>query len=153
MKCPKCSRQRSRVVDSRRNEDFTAIRRRRVCLHCNERFTTYERLLMEVLMVVKQDGSRQPYDREKLIHSILKSCAKRPVSTADIEKIVDSLERRDDIQLRREISTKEIGDRVLAKLKDLDSVAYIRFASVYQRFNDVEAFIDALAAIRKEKDS
>lgn len=150
MKCPYCGYTEDKVVDSRPTEDNTAIRRRRECLECHERFTTYEKIEEMPLIVVKRDGSRQPFDREKLIQSIMKSCVKRPVTTSQIEKLVDGLERRATNQLRREIASQEIGQMVLDSLKRLDSVAYVRFASVYRDFEDVGSFLAELKALQSD---
>ena len=140
MKCPYCSHSDTSVLDSRDSDDLTTIRRRRECLHCQKRFTTYERSEMATLIVVKKDGSRQPFDRQKLITGMMKACEKRPVTLETIENAVDDIERdlrnRDSI----EIESKIIGNLVMKKLKGIDKVAYIRFASVYRQFEDVESF-------------
>ena len=140
MKCPYCSHSDTSVLDSRESDDLTTIRRRRECLHCQKRFTTYERSEMATLIVVKKDGSRQPFDRQKLITGMMKACEKRPVTLETIENAVDDIERdlrnRDSI----EIESKIIGNLVMKKLKGIDKVAYIRFASVYRQFEDVESF-------------
>ncbi|MCI6603079.1 MAG: transcriptional regulator NrdR [Clostridiales bacterium] len=151
MKCPYCGYIEDKVIDSRPTEDHLAIRRRRECLSCHERFTTYEKQEELPLFVIKRDGSRQPFDREKLIQSIMKSCVKRPVTTAQIEKLVDTLERNAMNQLKREISSREIGEQVLAALGNLDDVAYVRFASVYRDFDNVESFLSELHRLQSVK--
>lgn len=148
MKCPYCAYSEDKVVDSRPTEDDTAVRRRRECLRCHRRFTTYEKTEEMPLVVVKKDGSRQPFDREKLIQSILKSCVKRPVTTAQIEHLVDNLTSSVMNQLQREISSAEIGERVLNQLRELDAVAYVRFASVYRDFEDVGSFLRELKSLQ-----
>lgn len=141
MKCPNCEGNDDRVVDSRPAEDGSFIRRRRECLLCGRRFTTYEKIEDMPLMVIKKDGSRQPFDRQKLLIGIMKSCEKRPVTTRQIEDLIDQVERAAGNALKREISTWEIGELVLRELKDLDEVAYIRFASVYRDFGDIRSFL------------
>lgn len=141
MKCPNCEGNDDRVVDSRPAEDGSFIRRRRECLLCGRRFTTYEKLEDIPLMVIKKDGSRQPFDRQKLLIGIMKSCEKRPVTTRQIEDLIDQVERAAGNALKREISSREIGELVLKELKDLDEVAYIRFASVYRDFGDIRSFL------------
>jgi transcriptional repressor NrdR len=140
MRCPHCGYLEDKVIDSRPTDDGTSIRRRRECMLCQERFTTYERYENMPLMVIKKDGSRQPFDRSKLINGILKSCEKRPISIQQITKIVDTIERQQENNLRREVSTRELGERVLQQLRDIDEVAYIRFASVYREFSDIGSF-------------
>ncbi len=142
MKCPYCSANDDRVVDSRENRDGLAIRRRRECLSCQRRFTSYERLEDIPYMVVKRDGSRAEFDRSKLLAGLRKACEKRPVSPRDLETMVDEVERRLSESEDREISTTDIGAFVMSGLKDLDQVAYVRFASVYRQFEDIEAFMD-----------
>lgn len=151
MKCPFCGHTEDKVIDSRPTEDFSAIRRRRECESCHERFTTYEKTEVMPLIVVKKDGSRQAFDREKLIQSILKSCVKRPVTTAEIENIVDHLASEWQNHFRREITSTEIGEKVLEQLKQLDDVAYVRFASVYRDFEDVNSFLRELNQLQFDK--
>ena len=153
MKCPYCSHFDTAVLDSRDSEDLATIRRRRECLKCEKRFTTYERIEMIDLVIIKKDGSRQNFSREKLLNGIRKATEKRPVSTDDIERSVDAIER----ELRRkdntDIPSRTLGEIVMRKLKMLDKVAYIRFASVYRSFEDVESFkeeIKNLTRIRKK---
>lgn len=152
MKCPYCGHTEDRVIDSRPTEDSTAIRRRRECESCHKRFTTYEKTEVMPLFVVKRDGSRQAFDREKLIQSILKSCVKRPVTSHEIEGLVDQLAAELMNQFRREITSQEIGERVLEKLKAIDDVAYVRFASVYREFEDVESFLQELLRMQSDRE-
>lgn len=144
MKCPNCEGNEDRVVDSRPAEDGSFIRRRRECLLCGRRFTTYEKIEGMPLMVIKKDGSRQPFDRQKLLIGIMKSCEKRPVTTGQIEEVIDRVERAAGNALRREIISSQIGELVLKELKDLDEVAYIRFASVYRAFGDIRSFFSEI---------
>ncbi|MDD2426486.1 MAG: transcriptional regulator NrdR [Eubacteriales bacterium] len=144
MRCPYCSSNDNKVVDSRPSDDDSTIRRRRECCNCGERFTTYERVELMPLMVIKKDGSRQPFDREKLIAGIMKSCEKRPVTTAQIEEIVHTIEQSEGNKLRREIPSSEIGELVLEQLRGIDEVAYIRFASVYREFSDISSFLEEM---------
>lgn len=150
MRCPRCGHPDDKVIDSRPTDDGISIRRRRECMSCQERFTTYERIENMSLMVIKKDGSRQPFDRNKLINGILKSCEKRPVSIQQITKIVDTIERQQENSLRREVSTRELGERVLQQLRDVDEVAYIRFASVYREFNDINSFFVEINSLTSE---
>lgn len=152
MKCPFCGHTEDRVNDSRQVDDGESIRRRRECLNCKQRFTTYERVEKINLFVIKQDGSRQLFDREKLIQGILKSCVKRPVTLEQIEKIVNQIENYNSNLLSKEITSKEIGEQVMAQLKDIDEVAYIRFASVYKDFDDLQSFINELHYIMEPDD-
>ncbi|HZK42225.1 MAG TPA: transcriptional regulator NrdR [Clostridia bacterium] len=144
MKCPNCEGNEDRVVDSRPAEDGSFIRRRRECLLCGRRFTTYEKIEGMPLMVIKKDGSRQPFDRQKLLIGIMKSCEKRPVTTGQIEEVIDQVERAAGNALRREITSSQIGELVLKELNDLDEVAYIRFASVYRAFGDIRSFFSEI---------
>ncbi|HZJ91251.1 MAG: transcriptional repressor NrdR [Clostridiaceae bacterium] len=149
MRCPYCNFSDNKVIDSRPSDDDSTIRRRRECCNCGERFTTYERVELMPLMVIKKDGSRQPFDREKLIAGIMKSCEKRPVTTAQIEEIVHTIEQSEGNKLRREIPSFEIGELVLEQLRGIDEVAYIRFASVYREFADVSSFLEELGGLFK----
>ena len=142
MKCPYCEFEESKVVDSRPTDEGEAIRRRRECLQCGKRFTTYEKVETTPLMVVKKDGSRQMFDSQKLLNGIMRACKKRPVATKDMERIVADIESTMQNQLQREISSEEIGEMVMARLKKVDEVAYVRFASVYRQFKDVSTFIE-----------
>lgn len=144
MRCPACDDPESKVVDSRPSEDDTAIRRRRECLNCGRRFTTYERLGDNPLIVVKTDGSSEAYDRQKLMRGLLTACAKRPIAPEQIASLIDATETELRNASCSEIKSKELGDLVLAKLGSLDEVAYVRFASVYKDFQNVEEFAVAL---------
>ncbi|MEG0302344.1 MAG: transcriptional regulator NrdR [Gordonibacter sp.] len=144
MRCPACGDPESKVVDSRPSEDDTAIRRRRECLNCGRRFTTYERLGDNPLIVVKTDGSSEAYDRQKLMRGLLTACAKRPIAPEQIASLIDATETELRNASCSEIKSKELGDLVLAKLGSLDEVAYVRFASVYKDFQNVEEFAVAL---------
>ena len=144
MKCPFCGHEEDKVVDSRSSSEGLAIRRRRECLSCGKRFTTYEHIEEQQLMVSKKDGRREPFDRTKLLGGLVKACEKRPVSMDDLEALVDELERELSQQFEREVPSKEIGERVMRRLHALDPVAYVRFASVYREFKDVEQFMREL---------
>jgi transcriptional repressor NrdR len=144
MRCPFCSHDEDRVIDSRPSDEGSAIRRRRECIACGARFTTYEKIENMPLLVIKKDGTREAFNREKLIAGILKSCEKRPVSTAQIESIVNGIEAQSQNALKREITSQEIGELVMDGLKRVDEVAYVRFASVYRQFKDVNSFLEAL---------
>ena len=151
MRCPQCDDDKSRVVDSRDSGD--SVRRRRQCSGCDERFTTYERVHTRRLRVVKLDGRREEYSREKLLASLLKACAKRPLTMASLEKLTADIETALNDTGRREISSQTIGELVMDKLRQLDRVAYIRFASVYRDFQDAESFIVAANALLKGQDA
>ncbi len=150
MKCPYCEYQESKVVDSRPTDEGQAIRRRRECISCGKRFTTYEKIEELPIVVVKKDGNRQVYDRNKLMNGIIKACEKRPVSMAVIEQTVDDIEKTIFNSLENEITSVQIGELVMNKLKDVDEVAYVRFASVYRQFKDVNSFMDELKKILGE---
>ena len=151
MKCPHCGFQESKVVDSRHSEDGTSIRRRRECLNCQKRFTTYETVESLPIIVVKRDNSRQPFDRNKIMNGMLRACEKRPVSMQDLENAVNEIESMVQNSLEREITTEFIGEQVMEKLKALDEVAYVRFASVYRQFKDIHSFMQELNKILEEK--
>ena len=151
MKCPFCGHQEDKVVDSRGSGDGASIRRRRECLSCGKRFTTYEHVEEQPLMVVKKDGRREPFDRHKLLAGLVKACEKRPVSMDDLERLVDELERELSQQFEREAPSREVGERVMKKLHALDPVAYVRFASVYREFKDVEQFMRELKDLLAQK--
>ena len=144
MKCPFCGHQEDKVVDSRSSSDGVAIRRRRECLRCGKRFTTYEHVEEQPLMIIKKDGRREPFDRHKLLAGLVKACEKRPVSMDDLEQLVDELERELSQHFEREAPSREVGERVMKRLHALDPVAYVRFASVYREFKDVEQFMREL---------
>ena len=152
MKCPYCGFEESKVIDSRPAEDGEKIRRRRECVNCKKRFTTYEAIENIPIMVIKKDKSREPFDRNKLLNGILKSCEKRPVSINDIEKIVDDIEY--DLQNsleNREISSSDIGIYAMDALKKIDEVSYVRFASVYRQFKDINTFMEELSKLLNGK--
>ncbi len=141
MRCPFCENADTRVIDSRPTEEGHAIRRRRECDSCNKRFTTYEKVEEMIFMVIKKDGSREAFDRNKVMNGIIKACEKRPVPIAAIEKIVEDIERGLNNMMEKEVESKLIGEVIMEHLKDLDEVAYVRFASVYRQFKDVNTFI------------
>jgi len=141
MRCPFCENLDTRVIDSRPTEEGHAIRRRRECDSCNKRFTTYEKVEEMIFMVIKKDGSREAFDRSKVMNGIIKACEKRPVPIADIEKIVDDIERGLNNMMEKEVESKLIGEVIMEHLKGLDEVAYVRFASVYRQFKDVNTFV------------
>ncbi|MDZ7640990.1 MAG: transcriptional regulator NrdR [Desulfurivibrio sp.] len=144
MKCPYCSRLENRVVDSRLNKDYTITRRRRMCESCRQRFTTYERVEVALPMLVKKDGRREAWDRHKVVEGIKKACEKRPVSVEQIEEFVDNLERELQDLGEREIPVGAVGEKVMEGLRQLDEVAYVRFASVYRQFKDLNEFMREL---------
>ena len=150
MKCRYCQSTESRVIDSRPTEDGTAIRRRRECLNCGRRFTTYEKIEEIPIMVVKRDGSREPFNSEKILAGVRKACEKRPVSSAAQNELVDDVSREIFNTLEQEITTIQIGELVMQKLKALDEVAYVRFASVYRQFKDINTFMEELKSLLEE---
>ncbi|MDD2457458.1 MAG: transcriptional regulator NrdR [Eubacteriales bacterium] len=152
MRCPFCSHGEDRVIDSRPSDEGSAIRRRRECIACGGRFTTYEKIETLPLLVIKKDGSREPFDRDKLISGVLKSCEKRPVSTSQIETLVNNIETSNQNSLKREVTSHEIGEMVMDGLKKIDEVAYVRFASVYRQFKDVNSFLDELNQMMRKPD-
>lgn len=151
MKCPYCGFIEDKVIDSRPTDEGSAIRRRRECSKCTKRFTTYEKVESIPLMVIKKDETRQAFDRDKLLNGLLRASEKRPVSINMLEKLVNDIETQIQNSLRREITTQEIGEMVMAKLKDIDEVAYVRFASVYRQFKDINTFMDELRKLLKDK--
>lgn len=152
MKCPFCAHPDDRVVDSRTIKDGELIRRRRECLSCTKRFTTYERIEEIPLMVAKKDGRREPFDRSKIVIGILKACEKRPVGIEQIEDMVDRIEKAINSSMDKEVSSEAIGSMVMEELRHLDEVAYVRFASVYRQFKDIDEFMDVLKTLyQKEK--
>ena len=144
MRCPKCGEQEDKVIDSRSSKGGATIRRRRECIACEHRYTTYEQIEHEPLMVVKRDGRREKFERQKVLEGLLRACQKRPVGVAKLAEVVDAVESRLSENVDREISTTEIGELVMERLKSLDKIAYVRFASVYRDFQDVEAFFTEL---------
>ena len=151
MKCPFCSPENTRVIDSRPAEDNNSIRRRRVCDECGKRFTTYEKIETIPLIIIKKDNNREAYDRAKIEAGVLRACHKRPVSAQQITTLVDEVENEIFNREEREIPSGTIGELVMNKLKDLDAVAYVRFASVYREFKDVNTFMDELKSVLNDK--
>ena len=151
MKCPFCGNIETKVLDSRPTEDSASIRRRRECLNCLKRFTTYEKVEDIPVYVIKKDGTREAFSKRKILNGVLRSCEKRPVSISDMEKLVDEIERHVQNTMNREISSTYIGKIVMEKLKKLDDVAYVRFASVYKQFKDINTFLQELHKILEEK--
>jgi transcriptional repressor NrdR len=151
MKCPFCGDQESKVVDSRHSEDGSSIRRRRECLNCQKRFTTYEMVESLPVIVVKRDGSRQSFDRNKIVNSMIRAFDKRKMDVADLERITTEIEQTIQNTLDREISTDKIGEMVMERLKPIDEVAYIRFASIYHRFQDASSFMQEISKFLNEK--
>lgn len=151
MKCPYCSFGESKVIDSRHADEGNSIRRRRECEKCKKRFTTYEKIEDITLMIVKKDGNRESFDRNKIINGIIKACEKRPISLNEIENVVLDIENIINKSMVREIDSKKIGELVMEKLRELDEVAYVRFASVYRHFKDINTFLQELEKILKEK--
>ena len=151
MKCPFCGDQDSKVVDSRHSEDGLSIRRRRECLKCQRRFTTYEVVESLPIIVIKRDGSRQSFDRNKIMNSMVRAFDKRQVDMADLDRITTEIEQSIQNTLDREVSTDKIGEMVMERIKPLDEVAYIRFASVYRRFQDVSSFVNEINKYLEEK--
>lgn len=151
MRCPFCGYSESKVIDSRPAEEGATIRRRRECLACQKRFTTYEIMERLPLVVVKRDGSRQTFDKIKVMNGMLRACEKRPVSLQSLEKIADEVEQELQNSLEREVNTTEIGEMVMERLREVDEVAYVRFASVYRQFKDVKTFFDELTKLIDDK--
>ncbi len=151
MKCPYCGFIESKVIDSRPTDDSNSIRRRRECLKCQKRFTTYEKLESISLVVIKKDMSRQQYDRDKVLKGIITACEKRPISLAQMEKIADDIESELYQSMMREVESTAIGEKVMEKLRTLDEVAYVRFASVYKRFDDLDTFMAELQGLINDK--
>ena len=149
MKCPYCSNLDTRVIDSRLTDSSDTVRRRRICEKCGKRFTTYERFENQPIAVIKKDSTRQPFDRNKILSGLIRACIKRNISTTVLNKIVDDIETEIKNMPSSEISSKEIGNLVLKRLKDLDKVAYIRFASVYKQFNNIKQFTNELSKLKK----
>lgn len=151
MRCPSCGHDGDRVVDSRATKDNSAIRRRRECLKCGYRFTTYEYIEHTPVMVVKKDGRRERYSREKILNGLLRACEKRPVSRESLEQLIDDVEKAIGSKAMDEIPTSEIGNEVMVRLAAIDQVAYVRFASVYREFKDVTQFLDELRGLLEKK--
>ncbi|MEJ7604771.1 MAG: transcriptional regulator NrdR [Bryobacteraceae bacterium] len=151
MKCPFCAHIEDKVIDSRESKEGELIRRRRECLACSRRFTTYEKIDEIPYMVVKKDGRREKFDRQKVLTGLLKACEKRPVSMGKLAEMVDEVEGRLADSTERELSTTEVGESLMQQLQGLDKIAYVRFASVYRDFQDVEAFLDELTDLVRQK--
>ena len=148
MKCPYCLYSESKVIDSRPADDGQRIRRRRECMQCAKRFTTYEIIETQPVIIIKRDKSRQVFDRNKLLSGMLRACEKRPVSLDKLENAIDEIESQLQNSLEREVTSVEIGEMALSKLKDIDEIAYVRFASVYRDFKDIQSFMDELKSLQ-----
>ena len=151
MKCPYCGHPESKVVDSRPADENASIRRRRECLSCARRFTTYETVESLPMVVIKKDGSRQSFDRQKMLRGMIRACEKRPVTLAELERIADEIEQELQNSMEREIRTEIIGEKVMERLRKVDQVAYVRFASVYRQFKDIDTFMAELNKLLAEK--
>ena len=151
MKCPYCGHLDSRVVDSRPADEYDSIRRRRECLSCGKRFTTYETVERLPLIVIKKDGSRQSFEKDKVLRGMIRACEKRPVAMNTLMKLTDEIEQELQNSLDREISTQKIGELVMERIKDVDEVAYVRFASVYRQFKDINTFMEELNKLLAER--
>ena len=151
MKCPFCGYEESKVIDSRPTDEGERIRRRRECLQCNKRFTTYEIIESVPILVIKKDKSREVFDRNKLLRGLMRACEKRPVAMDTLEKAVDDIEASLQNSLDREVTSLHIGELAMDKLKDIDEVAYVRFASVYRHFRDINAFMDELSELLQNR--
>lgn len=153
MKCPFCNSLESKVVDSRLNDDGTSIRRRRECVECGKRYTTYEKIESTPVLVIKNNGNRQIFDSSKIKNGIIKACEKRPVSMAKIDKLVSDIEKQVNNTLAQEISSKKVGDMVMNGLKALDEVAYVRYASVHRQFKDINTLLEEIEKLVADKSS
>ena len=151
MKCPYCGHPESKVIDSRPADENASIRRRRECLSCAKRFTTYETVESLPIVVIKKDGSRQSFDRQKVLRGMIRACEKRPVSLAELERIADEIEQELQNSMEREIRTEDVGEKVMDRLRKVDQVAYVRFASVYRQFKDLDTFMAELNKLLAEK--
>ena len=151
MRCPYCGYRESKVVDSRPADEGSSIRRRRECLQCEKRFTTYETVESLPMVVIKKDGSRQSFDRQKMLRGMIRACEKRPVPLAELERIADEIEQELQNSMEREIRTEIIGEKVMERLRKVDQVAYVRFASVYRQFKDINTFMSELNKLLSEK--
>ncbi|MDO4772536.1 MAG: transcriptional regulator NrdR [Bacillota bacterium] len=151
MRCPYCKEENSKVTDSRPTDDGYAIRRRRECLSCGMRFTTYENIERTPLLIIKKDGSRQEYNREKILRGIVRACEGRPISIKRMEEIVDTIEHNLNNTMLKEIESAAIGNEIMDQLKNIDEVAYVRFASVYKNFKDIDTFMQELQKLMEEK--
>ena len=151
MKCPYCGHPESKVIDSRPADENASIRRRRECLSCARRFTTYETVESLPMVVIKKDGSRQSFDRQKMLRGMIRACEKRPVTLAELERIADEIEQELQNSMEREIRTEDVGEKVMDRLRKVDQVAYVRFASVYRQFKDLDTFMAELNKLLAEK--
>uniref|UniRef100_A0A7C5V2W5 Transcriptional repressor NrdR n=1 Tax=Caldicellulosiruptor owensensis TaxID=55205 RepID=A0A7C5V2W5_9FIRM len=151
MRCPFCGYEDSKVIDTRPTNEGKTIKRRRECLKCQKRFTTYEKVERQPILVIKKDNRREEFDRNKILNGIIKACQKRPVSIEQMNKIVDEIENEIYNSMREEISSREIGEMVMEKLKKIDEISYVRFASVYRQFKDINTFIEELQKLLTEK--
>ena len=151
MKCPYCGHPESKVIDSRPADENASIRRRRECLSCARRFNTYETVESLPIVVIKKDGSRQSFDRQKVLRGMIRACEKRPVALAELERIADEIEQELQNSMEREIRTEVIGEKVMERLRKVDQVAYVRFASVYRQFKDIDTFMAELNKLLAEK--
>ena len=151
MRCPYCGQSESKVIDSRPADEGNSIRRRRECLSCQKRFTTYETVESLPMVVVKKDGSRQSFERRKVLGGMIRACEKRPVPLAELEKIAEEIEQDLQNSMEREVSTEDIGEKVMDRLRSVDQVAYVRFASVYRQFKDIDTFMAELNKLLNEK--
>jgi len=153
MRCPFCGYLEDKVLDTRPTDEGSVIRRRRECLKCQKRFTTYEKIENVPLVVIKKDGTRESFDRQKLLNGLIKACQKRPVTMSQLEKMVDDIEAGFQNSFEKEVTSVKIGEMVMQKLKDIDEVAYVRFASVYREFKDIHTFMEEINKIAKQKSS
>ncbi len=151
MRCPKCNYDETKVLDSRQTDDGFKIRRRRECISCGQRFTTYEKIEEMQLLVIKRNGNRQGYNRDKIINGLIRACEKRPISLSQIENIAENVEKQLYNNFQTEVSTEQIGEIVMNELKNIDDVAYVRFASVYKQFKDINTFMEELKTILNER--
>ncbi len=149
MRCPYCSYEESKVVDSRATDDYTAIRRRRECLRCSKRYTTYEKVEDIPILVIKKDSIRENFNKDKIMNGIIKACQKRPVSRSQIQNIVDDIEKNISNKMIVEIKSEDIGEMVMERLKNIDEVSYVRFASVYRQFKDINTFMEEIKNLMK----
>ncbi len=151
MKCPQCLKKGTKVIDSRHIDENFAIRRRRTCLSCNHRFTTYENVEKTPLLIIKKDGSRQSFSKEKMMRGIIRACEGRQISIEDMEKLADKIEKNLKNLLLKEIESTKIGNEIMSELKNIDEVSYVRFASVYKNFKDIDSFMQELQQLKNEK--
>lgn len=151
MKCPFCGHKEDKVIDSRSSEEGRSIRRRRECLKCKRRFTTYENIEEASLMIIKKDGRREPFDRKKILSGIKKACEKRPISTQQLEELIDKIEHTLQSKFEKEVEASAVGELLMELLYDLDEVAYVRFASVYRQFKDINQFMKELRGLLSHK--